>query len=337
MTETVHLALPFIEGSQAQKHVTHNEALRILDALMMLAVLDRDHSAPPLSPADGDRYLVKTAGTGAFSGKDNQIAHFSGDAWAFLPPRPGWICYVQDEGALLVWSGTDWSAVSSGEAGEGGSASVLQNLTMLGLGAEADEGNPFLAKLNNALWTAKDVSAGGSGHLRYTLNKEAAGNTLSLLFQSAYAGCAEIGLTGDNDFHFKVSPDGSAWTDAMLFDRASGAAKINSGLFLTGRLSPAILSADENDYNPAGLAGTSVLRLSSDASRSITGLSGGGDGRIVVFVNAGANPIVLKDAGAGSSAGNRFAFGADVTLAAKQSALLWYDAMDSRWKKLAGP
>ena len=42
MSETVHLGLPVIAAAQAQKHVTHNEALRILDALVMLSVKDRD-------------------------------------------------------------------------------------------------------------------------------------------------------------------------------------------------------------------------------------------------------------------------------------------------------
>jgi hypothetical protein len=55
---TTHLLLPYILAAQAQKHVTHNEALRILDGLVQLSVLDRDLAAPPASPADGDRYIV---------------------------------------------------------------------------------------------------------------------------------------------------------------------------------------------------------------------------------------------------------------------------------------
>ena len=55
---TTHLLLPYILAAQAQKHVTHNEALRLLDGLVQLSVLDRDLTAPPGSPADGDRYIV---------------------------------------------------------------------------------------------------------------------------------------------------------------------------------------------------------------------------------------------------------------------------------------
>ena len=55
MTNTIHLGMPFIEGSQAQKHVTHNEALRILDAVVQIGVLDRDRAAPPLTPLGIER------------------------------------------------------------------------------------------------------------------------------------------------------------------------------------------------------------------------------------------------------------------------------------------
>ena len=50
MTDTANLGLPFIEGSQAQKHVTHNDALRILDATIQISVLDKTLTAPPVSP-----------------------------------------------------------------------------------------------------------------------------------------------------------------------------------------------------------------------------------------------------------------------------------------------
>ncbi|MBI4275440.1 MAG: DUF2793 domain-containing protein [Rhizobiales bacterium] len=333
MTSTTNLGLPFIEASQAQKHVTHNEALRVLDALVMLSVIDRDLSAPPQSPADGDRYLVKAGGSGAFVGKDNQIANFSDSAWTFYPPRLGWTCYVVDEGMLLGWNGEAWEAAFNIP----GPITELHNMNLLGIGTTADAGNPFSAKLNNALWTARYDADGGDGALRFKLNKETAADTLSFLLQTGFSARAEIGLTGDDDFHFKVTADGNTWTDALLLDKSTGSVKVNSGFYLTGDISPSQITADQNDYNPAGLSAASVLRLSSDATRNLTGLSGGGRGRIVAIINVGSNGIVLKDANASSAASNRFSFGADVTLAAKQSAMLWYDAADSRWKLLTGP
>ncbi|CAL8981433.1 hypothetical protein RHODGE_RHODGE_04389 [Rhodoplanes serenus] len=218
MTDTPHLGLPTLAAAQAQKHVTHNEALHRLDALVMLAVADRDLAAPPAAPAEGDRYLVPTGAAGGFAGRAGQIAHYVDGGWDFYAPRPGWLCWVADEGVLLAWTGAAWRPVV--ETGLTGAA--LQNLGMLGVGTTADAGNPFAVKLNNALWAARGVGEGGDGSLRYKLNKESAAGTLSLLMQTAWSGRAEIGLAGDDDLRFKVSPDGAAWFDALRIDRASG-------------------------------------------------------------------------------------------------------------------
>ena len=63
MENTPNLSLPYIMPSQAQKHVTHNEALRALDILVQLAVLDRDLTVPPSAPDEGDRHIVAAAAT----------------------------------------------------------------------------------------------------------------------------------------------------------------------------------------------------------------------------------------------------------------------------------
>ena len=64
MDTTENLNLPYILPAQAQKHVTHNEAIRALDALLHLAVLSRSATAPPASPVAGVRYIVPSGATG---------------------------------------------------------------------------------------------------------------------------------------------------------------------------------------------------------------------------------------------------------------------------------
>ena len=64
MTETPNLSLPYLQSQQAQKHVTLNEALRRLDALVQLTVLSRTLTAEPASSANGDRYLLPDGATG---------------------------------------------------------------------------------------------------------------------------------------------------------------------------------------------------------------------------------------------------------------------------------
>ena len=93
---TTHLLLPYILAAQAQKHVTHNEALRILDGLVQLSVLDRDLTAPPGSPTDGDRYIVGSGATGDWAGWDLNVALWTDGVWLRLPPRTGWRAWVED-------------------------------------------------------------------------------------------------------------------------------------------------------------------------------------------------------------------------------------------------
>ena len=99
---TTHLSLPFLLAAQAQKHVTHNEALRLLDAMVQLSVLDRTRTTPPASPTDGNRHLVASGATGLWAGWDLNIAFWVDGAWIRLVPRTGWLVWVAAEGLFLV-------------------------------------------------------------------------------------------------------------------------------------------------------------------------------------------------------------------------------------------
>jgi hypothetical protein len=107
---STHLLLPYLLAAQAQKHVTVNEALRLLDGLVQLAVLDRHLTAPPASPADGDRYIVASGATGAWAGWDLNVAYRVDGAWMRLVPRSGWQAWIVDEASFLVWNGSAWNA-----------------------------------------------------------------------------------------------------------------------------------------------------------------------------------------------------------------------------------
>lgn len=108
MADTTHLQLPLLAAAQAQRHVTHNEALLRLDALVQLAVIDRDLTAPPAIPSDGDRYIPASGATGAWADWDWNIAWFVDGVWTKLVPREGWRVWIEDEDVLLVWDGAAW-------------------------------------------------------------------------------------------------------------------------------------------------------------------------------------------------------------------------------------
>lgn len=114
---TANLLLPYILAAQAQKHVTHNEALRLLDGVVQLSVLDRDLVSPPGSPAEGARYIVSGSGAGAWAGWGGDVALWVDGAWIRLPAGPGWLAWVQDEAALCVRIGATWVPLSMGATG----------------------------------------------------------------------------------------------------------------------------------------------------------------------------------------------------------------------------
>jgi hypothetical protein len=115
MSDTsTHLGLPYLLAAQAQKHVTHNESLRLLDTIVQLSVLDRTRTTPPVSPADGDRHLVATGAAGLWAGWDLNVAFWVDGVWMRLLPRPGWLVWVAVEDSLLVYSGAGWLPLVGG-------------------------------------------------------------------------------------------------------------------------------------------------------------------------------------------------------------------------------
>ncbi|BDV33339.1 DUF2793 domain-containing protein [Methylocystis iwaonis] len=325
--QTTHLALPLIDAAQAQKHVTHNESLALVDALTHLAVSARGVAVPPATPSEGERLLIGAGAAGAFAGKSGQIATFLAGGWSFLTPRPGWRLYVAAESLLLLYDGANWVDLGS-------SLRDLGNLSRLGVGTSADAGNPLAAKLNAALFTAKSTGESGSGDLRLTLNKEAASNTASLVYQDAYSGRAEMGLSGDDDFRVKVSPDGSAWKSAIVVDRTTGAVA-----FPSGGPTKIVAFSSSGTYTPspgvtlvdvilfgAGGGGGSGARQAAGAIASGGGGGGGGGvarGRFTAAQIGASRAVTIGAGGAGgatqttnSAAGNNGASGGDTSFGA---------------------
>ena len=87
---TPNLSLPLIASAQAQKHVTHNDALAALDALVQISVADRDTATPPPSVAEGARYIVAAGAEGVWSGHDGELAVQEDGGWRFFAPQAGW-------------------------------------------------------------------------------------------------------------------------------------------------------------------------------------------------------------------------------------------------------
>lgn len=206
MDKTVLLSLPYIMPSQAQKHVTHNEAIRKIDILMHLAVHSRSQSAPSETVDEGARFLIPAEAQGIFAGEENKIAAFVDSAWYFFEPQEGWHCFILDEELSVIFMNGAWR--------EERVIPDLNPVDMVGINTSADAYNRFAVAAASVLLTHE-----GGGH-QLKINKQATSDTASLLFQTNWSGHAEMGLNGSNDFSIKASADGSGWSEFLRLNTA---------------------------------------------------------------------------------------------------------------------
>lgn len=229
---TPNLDLPYIAPGQAQKHVTHNEAIRALDAIIHLSALSVMDD-PPQDPQDGERYIIGAAPRGVFEGHAQKIAAFQDGAWVFLSPKIGWQIYNQSDESVLIYNGSAWQGSTS-------NAAISEITPRLGVNGTADDVNRLLVKSEAVL-----LDHIGAGH-QLKINKANPSDTGSLLFQTAYQGHAEMGLTGSNDFALRVSPDGASFYDGMKLSPKTGDAHFPNGVN-RDRLLPTIASTGNGE------------------------------------------------------------------------------------------
>ena len=139
----------------------------------------------------------------------------------------GWQAHVLDQNTSQVFDGSAW----------GGEALDLQNLDGIGIKTVSDATNKLAVSADATL-----LNHNGAGH-QLKVNKANTGDTASLLFQKNWSGRAEMGLTGDDDLHVKVSPDGTVFKEALTLENTTAYAK--SGCFISGRIT---ISSDSVGY-----------------------------------------------------------------------------------------
>lgn len=134
---------------------------------------------------------------------------------------------------------------------------------------------------------------------------------------------------------------GAAWDNGTIGGTTPAAGRFTDlettqTFKLGGVITPPQITSDQNNYSPAGFATATVLRLDTNASRTISGLVAGVEGRVVVIQNIGANDLKLLNESATSTAPNRLAIFSDATLNPNTSTALRYDATSQRWRSVAG-
>ena len=217
-----NLALPFIQPAQAQKHVTHNEAIERLDLIVQLTVQDFDATTPPVSPAEGQIWAVGTGATDAWVDAPGKLAAFAGGGWFFVTPVAGWRAWDVAGDELRVFTGGTWAGLEPD----------FDNLDGVGVNAVYDSTNRVSVAADATL-----LNHDGAGH-QLKLNKASAAETASLLFQTGFSGRAEMGLAGTDDFAVKVSADGATWFAPLSVSGADGKVTVSEALNVAPGVAP---------------------------------------------------------------------------------------------------
>lgn len=203
--QTENLQLPFIQAAQAQKHVTHNEALEVLDVTVQLTIQNFDRLTPPANPSAGEAWALGATPVDAWDGQAGAIAAWQGGGWIFVTPKEGWRAWGMQPEEMRVYRAGTWGPLVS-----------FDNLARVGINATADSTNRLAVSSDATL-----LNHAGSGH-QVKVNKATESDTAALLYQTGFSGRAELGLAGNDDFSLKVSADGTNFREALRVDAATG-------------------------------------------------------------------------------------------------------------------
>jgi hypothetical protein len=276
MQNTGRFDLPLIMPSQAQKHVTHNEALTLLDGLMHLVIKTQGDTAPPPGALVDDAFIVGAPATGAWFAQEGKIAFSTDAGWRFATPVRGVIAFFAAANELRIHELGMWTKL--------GDFTGPASYATLGVNTSADAVNRLAVRSNAALFTALEAAGGGNGDIQLKLNKETPSDTASILFQTGYSGRAELGLAGDDGLTFKVSADGSAWNTALSVNPATGVVTLsnnsvsNAALadMATARLKGRTSAGNGDPEDLTSAEATALLNPFSAALKGLVPASGGG-------------------------------------------------------------
>lgn len=245
------LNFPFIQPSQAQKHVTYNTAMERLDFTVQTSVLGLEETDPPAAPQDGDMYGLGAAVTGAWAGHPGDLAQWTNDNWSFLSPFEGMRVWNEADSSLYAYNTNAWINLIG-----------HQGLDGVGVNSSSDLTNRLSVSAPATL-----LSHEGSDH-QLKINKASSSDTASLLFQSNWSGRAEMGLAGNDSFAIKVSADGSGWETAVSLDGTTGKTTLKEvqashfsgqGIQSTAMdVTPGRLMRADFGYCPANVVGTAT-------------------------------------------------------------------------------
>lgn len=282
-----NLEIPYVMPAQAQKHVTVNEAFRMIDAAVQINLIKPQANELPSQPEAGDCYQVIDPAPELWADNIGNVAVWVDDAWMFLKPKIGWIARDDETGNLLIHDGTSWTEVNNEVPDQ-----LLIN--QIGVNMASDENSRMAVSSPGSTF-----SHAGDDH-RLKINKSTANDTASLIFQNAWSGRAEIGIVGDDQLGFRVSPDGVNWNETMVFDQLGG--YVGIGVHApTSRLDVKSNSAGEEIFRMRASIGNSNLKVSENSSSNLYLQAKDSNGNLTIQFHTAGKSYLTGDLAVGGN------------------------------------
>jgi hypothetical protein len=102
--------LPYLSAGQAQKELTHNEALALIDLGLHASAVTFGMNVPPSSPAPGTCWIIGATPTGAWAGQAGALACWTSSGWRFLAARTGMRVWLEDQQLWAERRASGWVA-----------------------------------------------------------------------------------------------------------------------------------------------------------------------------------------------------------------------------------
>lgn len=105
---TDRFALPLLAAGQAQKELTHNEALAMVDMLVQPIVQAVAPASVPVTLLAGQCWIVGLGAMGAWAGHDNALAAYTAGGWRFVPAQIGMSVYSLADSTFAQFIASAW-------------------------------------------------------------------------------------------------------------------------------------------------------------------------------------------------------------------------------------
>lgn len=282
MAETPNVKITLIEQSQAQKEVTINEGFTLIDSILNNGAKDKDLATPPVSPLEGDAYIVATSPTGDWAGKAGQIAFFS-QVWRFIVPKEGISLWVNDEDKIYSYNGTAWVSNAN-----------LRNLSDVNIGVSPTD-NSFLVYDNaSSKWLDEAPAAARTSMGLGTISTQ---NSNAVGITGGTVNGTSVGSTTPASGKF-TALESSGFKDsatALVLEVES----TNDSVKLTGQVPTTLGTKRHATANTAGnnltLSGGGATAGATNKNGGTLILSGG------VATGTGTSSVEIRTSSAGSS------------------------------------